>query len=71
MLMAESYFNLTISPGDCIGWSGRKGSFRIEDLFLWTNSELNGFAGRRGFRFQLLCFFFLTPDPPPAEHLKP
>ena len=21
-------------------------------------------------RFQLPCFFFLTPDPPPAEHLK-
>jgi hypothetical protein len=22
------------------------------------------------FRLQLLTFFFLTPDPPPAEHLK-
>jgi hypothetical protein len=22
------------------------------------------------FRFQLFSFFFLTPDPPPAEHLK-
>jgi hypothetical protein len=23
------------------------------------------------FRFQFFCFSFLTPDPPPAEHLKP
>ncbi|MGD8382452.1 MAG: hypothetical protein PVJ11_09935, partial [Syntrophobacterales bacterium] len=23
-----------------------------------------------GVRFQLLSFFFLTPDPPPAEHLE-
>jgi hypothetical protein len=24
-----------------------------------------------GFRFQFVCLSFLTPDPPPAEHLKP
>jgi hypothetical protein len=23
------------------------------------------------FRFQFYCFLSLTPDPPPAEHLKP
>jgi hypothetical protein len=49
--------------------------FVLENLVLRARSELHGFAGKDGerlevsvFRFQLLCFFFLTPD---TRHLKP
>ena len=49
---------------------------RFANLVLWTRSEFDGFAGKNGerlevsgfsvqvsvFRFQFLCFFFLTPD---------
>jgi hypothetical protein len=44
--------------------------FKIENLVLRARSELNGFAGRRGFSVQVsvFCFSFLTPD---TRHLKP
>jgi hypothetical protein len=32
---------------------------------------LRAFVEVSVFRFQCFCFSSLTPDPPPAEHLKP
>ncbi len=57
-------------PTDLIG-----NLFNIENLVLKARQEFHGFASKRGFRFQcsgfIFLFSFLTPDPPPAEHLKP
>jgi hypothetical protein len=64
---------------------------RAESEESGARTQNSGFSVQGGwrfqvsvFRFQLLCFFFLTPDtrhlvpvlpltpdPPPAEHLKP
>jgi hypothetical protein len=39
-------------------------------VFLAAALLQTGFPHRSN-TVQLLCFFSLTPDPPPAEHLKP
>jgi hypothetical protein len=38
---------------------------------VWCQDDLSALRFQvSGVRFQLLSFFFLTPDPPPAEHLE-